>query len=190
MIFPGVALYFQNSALLNWESVVKINMQVNQPTAEQIKAIITWADRMGRFWRRELHSAWMDGNYQGNRDISSGLQQVRNEFGPEWLVKFNLKAAKAAQAAPEPVLEQITGPVEPCPVSDRELAAYQPKIVLDAITNALQKPAASAPAASQSSGASARAGTARALSPATRTWSVTPPEPKLVPLATLSSSVN
>jgi hypothetical protein len=144
-------IYFKESALPNWESVVKINMQVNQPTAEQIKAIITWADRMGRFWRRELHSAWMDGNYQGNRDISSGLQQVRNEFGPEWLVKFNLKAAKAAQAAPEPVLEQITGPVEPCPVSDRELAAYQPKIVLDAITNALQKPAASAPAASQSS---------------------------------------
>jgi hypothetical protein len=92
-------------------------MQVNQPTAEQIKAIITWADRMGRFWRRELHSAWMDGNYQGNRDISSGLQQVRNQFGPEWLVKFNLKAAKAAQAAPEPVLEQITGPVEPSPAS-------------------------------------------------------------------------
>jgi hypothetical protein len=82
-------------------------MQVNQPTAEQIKAIITWADRMGRFWRRELHSAWMDGNYQGNRDISSGLQQVRNEFGPEWLIKFNLKAAKAALAsapAPEPVV--------------------------------------------------------------------------------------
>ena len=89
-------------------------MQVNQPTAEQIKAIITWADRMGRFWRRELHSAWMDGNYQGNRDISSGLQQVRNEFGPEWLVKFNLKKALAAQDDDESENDGPCGPYRGC----------------------------------------------------------------------------
>jgi hypothetical protein len=82
----------------------------DQPSEKQINAVITWADRMGRFWRRELRGAWMDGNYQGNSDISHLLQQVRNEFGPEWLIKFSLKAAKEAQAEQRVTETVVAGP--------------------------------------------------------------------------------
>jgi len=51
---------------------------------------------MRRTWKSQLNDAWMTGNYVGFVG-SHLLQQVRNQFGPEWLVKFNLKKALAAQ---------------------------------------------------------------------------------------------
>jgi hypothetical protein len=59
------------------------------PTAEQIQALRTWALRFGRNWKVALRDAWMDGDYQGFED-SHLLQQVRNTFGPSWLVRFYL----------------------------------------------------------------------------------------------------
>jgi len=121
-------------------------MQVNQLSAEQLKAVIRFAAEHGRTWKSQLNDAWMTGNYVGFVG-SHLLQQVRNQFGPEWLVKFNLKKALAAQVA-APVANSFAGQsdagfnanyakLEEARKADREAAAYQPKIVLDAITNAL-----------------------------------------------------
>jgi hypothetical protein len=73
-------------------------MQDNLPTQEQLNAIIRFAAEHGRTWKAQLRDCWMTGNYVGFVG-SNLLQQVRNRLGPSWLVKFNLKAAQAAQAA-------------------------------------------------------------------------------------------
>jgi hypothetical protein len=69
-------------------------------TKEQFEAIVAWANIYGRTWKRELSLAWFNGDYgYGNREISGYLQQIRNDLGPEWLVKFNLKKAQAQYEA-------------------------------------------------------------------------------------------
>jgi hypothetical protein len=67
-----------------------------QPTAEQIEALHRFAAANGRRWKSELSTVWMNGAY--NYAVLGGadpglLQQIRNTFGPSWLVRFRLKAA-------------------------------------------------------------------------------------------------
>jgi hypothetical protein len=61
----------------------------NTPNAEQIKALRSYAEAHGRTWKSQLHDTWMTGRYDSSDD-SMNLQQVRNEFGPSWLVRFHL----------------------------------------------------------------------------------------------------
>lgn len=64
-----------------------------QLTPEQLDALITFAKRNGRKWKSELNYCWMTGNYHAiDRNISGYLHQVRNQFGPSWLVNFRLPA--------------------------------------------------------------------------------------------------
>jgi hypothetical protein len=65
-----------------------------QLTAEQLTALQTYASEHGRNWKSALHDSWMTGNYDGSVDAGP-LQQIRNTFGPTWLVRFNLKKAAA-----------------------------------------------------------------------------------------------
>lgn len=58
-------------------------------TSEQLKAVQTYAANNGRQWKRLLNHAWMTGDYQVEDD-SASLQQIRNSFGPSWLVRFRL----------------------------------------------------------------------------------------------------
>jgi hypothetical protein len=88
-------------------------MQVNQLSAEQLKAVIRFAAEHGRTWKSQLNDAWMTGNYVGFVG-SHLLQQVRNQFGPEWLVKFNLKKALAAQDDDESENDGPCGPYRGC----------------------------------------------------------------------------
>lgn len=60
-------------------------------TAEQLKALQDWAKVYGRNWKTPLRDAWMDGDYHGFKDCNY-LQQIRNTFGPSWLVSFRLPA--------------------------------------------------------------------------------------------------
>jgi hypothetical protein len=69
---------------------------MNHPTTEQINAVIHFARYHGRYWKAELSGCWITGHYPSGVD-SCYLQQVRNQFGPEWLAKFSLKKALAAQ---------------------------------------------------------------------------------------------
>jgi hypothetical protein len=57
------------------------------PTKRQIEALHAWAQWHGHNWKSKLRQAWMDGNY-GDFADSAYLQQVRNSFGPSWLVRF------------------------------------------------------------------------------------------------------
>lgn len=58
-----------------------------QPTPEQIAAIEAFAARHGRFWKRELIAGWWSVNYPCGAE-SALLQQVRNNFGPTWLINY------------------------------------------------------------------------------------------------------
>ena len=60
---------------------------------DQLHAIELWAEKYGRNWKSALHEAWMTGDYDGF-ERSNYLQQVRNTFGPSWLVRFRLTAVK------------------------------------------------------------------------------------------------
>jgi hypothetical protein len=58
-------------------------------TAEQLAAVQAWAKQHGRTWKAALRAAWASGDYQGF-DGAPLLQQLRNAFGPSWLVSFRL----------------------------------------------------------------------------------------------------
>jgi hypothetical protein len=57
---------------------------------EQCAAVAAFCDANGRNWKGKLESLWINGNYS-QRGIDTNqaalLQQVRNQFGPEWLFK-------------------------------------------------------------------------------------------------------
>lgn len=77
------------SAMKNTEQNNDISRGHQQPNAEQIDALREWAALYGRNWKSALRTAWMDVEYKG---FEKGylLQQVRNTFGPSWLVRFVL----------------------------------------------------------------------------------------------------
>jgi len=56
---------------------------------------VQWISVSGRSWKRRLAYAWADGNYHGF-DRFGILQQIRNQFGPTWLDKFDLSKEIAA----------------------------------------------------------------------------------------------
>lgn len=64
--------------------------------ADQLAALRTFADANGRDWKSKLNHAWMSGRYReynGTNEYGL-LQQVRNTFGPSWLVKFSFDNVK------------------------------------------------------------------------------------------------
>ena len=62
-----------------------------QPTKEQLAALRAFAREEGRCWKEALSNAWMTGAYPWHARMRSGyLQQVRNQLGPSWLVRFKL----------------------------------------------------------------------------------------------------
>jgi len=70
---------------------------VNEPTTKQIQALATFAAANGRTWKSALRHCWetgLYGHYNGT-ERSDLLQQVRNQFGPSWLVRFSLKKGAA-----------------------------------------------------------------------------------------------
>jgi hypothetical protein len=57
-------------------------------TPEQLQALRAFASRHGRSWKWQLNVAWTTGLYPSMDDDSGALQQIRNTFGPSWLVRF------------------------------------------------------------------------------------------------------
>ena len=64
--------------------------------ADQLAALRTFADANGRDWKFKLNHAWSSGRYReyNGTDNYGYLQQVRNTFGPSWLVKFSFDNVK------------------------------------------------------------------------------------------------
>lgn len=69
----------------------KDGMPVTASTREltdvELLALRRWANERGRKWKMWLREAWMNGNYGGFAQ-SATLQQIRNTFGPSWLITF------------------------------------------------------------------------------------------------------
>ena len=64
-----------------------------QPSSEQLLALRVFAAANGVRWKSKLNTAWATGRYRDypGADAYWFLQQVRNAFGPSWLVKVSLK---------------------------------------------------------------------------------------------------
>lgn len=63
-----------------------------KPSTEQLEALKAWAALYGRNWKSLLRDAWMTGDY-GSFEQSNYLQQIRNTFGPSWLIRVRLPSA-------------------------------------------------------------------------------------------------
>jgi hypothetical protein len=59
------------------------------PTPEQLKALHDYAKWAGRTWKDQLNRDWMRAGSDWPGEYGY-LQQVRNTFGPSWLLKFKL----------------------------------------------------------------------------------------------------
>lgn len=63
---------------------------------EQLAALRAFALANGPQWKSKLNAAWSTGRYDdypGTGEYGA-LQQVRNAFGPSWLVRFSFKNPK------------------------------------------------------------------------------------------------
>jgi hypothetical protein len=56
---------------------------------EQKAALRAYALRYGRFWKRELHAAWMNGK-DANEPEGAILRRIRNTHGPSLLTRLSL----------------------------------------------------------------------------------------------------
>lgn len=62
---------------------------------DQLAALRAFATDNGRSWKRVLNDAWMTGNWSQDHGDNAGLlQQIRNTFGPSWLVRFSFANRK------------------------------------------------------------------------------------------------
>jgi hypothetical protein len=80
-----------------------------QPTANQITALSLFATLNGRRWKECLRTAWCTGDYArfGCSGLSGYLQQVRNQFGPSWLIRYKLPKTDPLAEAQAQVLTQV-----------------------------------------------------------------------------------
>lgn len=63
-------------------------------TREQFAALQRYAAQHGRTWKRDLSSAWASGTDEREPD-GAYLRQIRNTFGPSWLMAFRMPAVTA-----------------------------------------------------------------------------------------------
>jgi len=65
---------------------------LGEPSIEQWAALQRFAARHGRTWKATLREAWMSGNYPttDGEDDAAYLQQIRNTFGPRWLLLVDI----------------------------------------------------------------------------------------------------
>jgi hypothetical protein len=65
-------------------------------TKEQAAALIRFSRSNGRSWKRELNMAWSNGSDAYEPD-GCHLREVRNQFGPSWLIKYRLPVTQEAK---------------------------------------------------------------------------------------------
>lgn len=72
--------------------MMRLMSKTHTLSIDQLNALRAFADANGRTLKSKLNEVWSTGRYgtyQGTTDEGC-LQQVRNTFGPSWLVKFKL----------------------------------------------------------------------------------------------------
>ena len=58
---------------------------LGEPTPEQWDALVAYAREHGRTWKAQLLTDWRDGRDSGL------LRQIRNSFGPRWLMLIDIR---------------------------------------------------------------------------------------------------
>ena len=85
------------------------------PTPEQYLALARFHDKHGRNWKQKLNLAWSNGT-DANEPDGALLRQVRNQFGPEWLAKWNgevkLDPPQPGMLTPQMTLKKLNNPIE------------------------------------------------------------------------------
>lgn len=61
---------------------------LGEPTAEQWEALTAYAAAHGRTWKSKLLDDWTNARTVGP------LQQIRNSFGPRWLLSIDIKKGR------------------------------------------------------------------------------------------------
>lgn len=78
-------------------------------TNDQQEALKAYSEKNGKAWKEKLNIAWTTGSYKGvGSQQSALLQQVRNQFGPEWLAEL-----KTENLYPEAVQQPTAAAVKP-----------------------------------------------------------------------------
>lgn len=62
---------------------------MGQLTPDQLVALDNFRTEQGRSWKAELRLCWETGCYP-NQHVAGYLQQLRNEFGPRWLIAYRV----------------------------------------------------------------------------------------------------
>jgi hypothetical protein len=79
-----------------------------QPTVDQARAIVAFANENGRTWKDKLRSAWLTASARIHGEHSPYLQQVRNTLGPSWLNSCTLDEVQAIADTTTPEDLKIT----------------------------------------------------------------------------------
>jgi hypothetical protein len=59
-----------------------------QPSKEQAQALVRFISQHGLTWKEALRNRWWSSNFSDSPEADRAyLQQLRNNFGPEWLNK-------------------------------------------------------------------------------------------------------
>ena len=60
--------------------------------AEAIEVLVRVRKSTGHYWRSIVHACWHNGWYRKNHlgEFEGALQNIRNTFGPSWLMKVKL----------------------------------------------------------------------------------------------------
>ena len=63
-------------------------MMDNDLNDMQKDALLSFREKKGKQYKAILQSCWLKSSYPGmSSDHAAALQQIRNQFGPEWLIK-------------------------------------------------------------------------------------------------------
>ena len=64
-------------------------LQTAMTNDEALSILVAVKAKLGRQYKSAIRVAWMNGDYDGEGlgEWSSRLQQIRNTFGPSWLVR-------------------------------------------------------------------------------------------------------
>lgn len=96
-------------------------------TPEQLQALRQFAQANGRRWKSALNTLWMNGAYNNAvlGDADPGyLQQIRNTFGPTWLVRFSFKKVWVIVHLPPGTPPEIQAKIVAVCTSEVEAVTY------------------------------------------------------------------
>jgi hypothetical protein len=78
-------------SVTGFHTVAAVECGFRRLTDEQHEALKQYAAENGSTWKTKLAIDWQFARAQVNGQHSALLQQVRNQFGPSWLVGFKLE---------------------------------------------------------------------------------------------------